>query len=111
MKIDSHQHFWQYNPARDTWIDESMAKIQKDFMPEDLYPLLNQTGFNGSVAVQADPSEEETHFLLDLADRFDFIKGVVGWTDLMLPDLDKRLEYFSKNKKLKGFRHILQAEP
>lgn len=66
---------------------------------------------DGCIAVQADQSENETHFLLDLAEKHDFIKGVVGWVDLRSPDLDGRLEYFSQYPKLKGFRHIIQAEP
>ena len=40
-RIDAHQHFWKFDPVRDSWIDESMQKIQKDFLPEDLLPLLN----------------------------------------------------------------------
>ena len=66
---------------------------------------------DGCVSVQADQSEEETHFLLQLAEENDFIKGVVGWIDLRAENLEERLEYFSQYKKLKGFRHIVQAEP
>lgn len=110
MKIDAHQHFWKYDPIRDVWIDDSMEAIRRDFMPEDLEPLLKKSGFDGCVSVQADQSEEETHFLLNLAEKHDFIRGVVGWVDLKSPDIDERLEYFSQFSKLKGFRHIIQAE-
>lgn len=111
MKIDAHQHFWQYDPVRDTWIDESMKKIRRDFMPDDLFPLLEKTGIDGTVAVQADTSEKETQFLLTLAEKYGFIKGVVGWADLTSPNLEERLEHFSQFDRLKGFRHILQSEP
>ena len=110
VKIDSHQHFWKFEPVRDSWIDDSMAEIQRDFMPADLEPILNKHGIDGCVAVQADQSETETEFLLDLAEKHDFIKGVVGWIDLRADNVGKRLEYFSKFKKLKGFRHVLQGE-
>lgn len=110
MKIDSHQHFWKYNPVKDAWITEEMKVIQKDFLPTDLKPLLIENQVDGCVAVQADQSENETRFLLDLAKDNDFIKGIVGWVDLCAENIDERLEYFCKYKKLKGFRHIIQAE-
>lgn len=66
-RIDSHQHFWQYNAARDTWITDDMAVIQRDFLPVDLAPVLRENQVSGCVAVQADQSEQETEFLLDLA--------------------------------------------
>lgn len=111
MKIDSHQHFWEYDPVRDEWIDNSMEILKKDFMPQDLEPHLFDTGFDGCITIQADQSERETQFLLKLADQFDFIKGVVGWVDLKSSKLKQRLVYFDQFKKLKGFRHILQGEP
>lgn len=110
-KIDSHQHFWKYHPVKDSWIADNMSIIQRDFLPEDLKPILQQNDIQGCVAIQADQSEEETHFLLELARNNDFIKGVVGWVDLCSPDLKSRLDYFSKFIKLKGFRHIVQGEP
>lgn len=111
MKIDSHQHFWKYDPVKDAWITDEMAVIKQDFMPEDLEPLLAQAGIDGCVAVQADQSEKETLFLLDLLEKHSFVKGVVGWIDFRAANLEERLEYFSQFKALKGFRHIVQAEP
>lgn len=111
MKIDSHQHFWKFDPIRDSWINDGMQVIRQDFLPEDLEPLLQENKITGCVAVQADQSENETHFLLDIAGKYDFIKGVVGWVDLCTKNVEERLQYFSSFKKLKGFRHILQAEP
>ena len=111
MKIDAHQHFWQFNPVRDAWMTEgSMSAIRQDFLPNDLQTILQKNGFDGCISVQADQSETETHFLLDLSNKNDFIKGVVGWVDLQSNDLSARLDYFSQFPKLKGFRHILQGE-
>jgi L-fuconolactonase len=109
--IDSHQHFWIYNPLRDTWITDEMKIIQRNFLPEDLAPLYKQNNVVGCVAVQADQSETETEFLLSLANEYDFILGVVGWVDLRSDSLEERLQHFGSFKKLKGFRHIAQAEP
>lgn len=111
MRIDAHQHFWIYNPIRDLWIDENIKVLRSNFLPEDLYPLIHEEGVDGTIAVQADQSEEETNFLLELAEKNPWILGVVGWIDLKNKNAEKRIEHFSQFKKLKGFRHIVQAEP
>src|SRR5688500_10822978 len=111
MIIDAHQHFWKFDPVRDSWITDEMKVIKRDFFPEDLKPLLKKTKIDGCVSVQAAQTEEETHFLLSLAKQHDFIRGVVGWVDLRDPNLEQRLEFFSLFPQLKGFRHIVQSEP
>lgn len=111
MKIDAHQHFWKFDPVRDSWINDEMRVIQKDFLPENLYPILAENGIDGCVTVQSDQSEEENIFQLANAERFDFIKGVVGWVDLQSKNIEERLIHYSACKKMKGFRHILQGEP
>jgi len=110
MKIDAHQHFWKYNAAQHAWIDESMPAIRRDFLPPDLSPILVRNGFDGCVAVQADQTEAETMQLLTWSAEHDFIKGVVGWIDLQASNIKGRLEQFAAFPKLKGFRHIVQAE-
>ncbi|MBU2902069.1 amidohydrolase family protein [Maribacter dokdonensis] len=110
MIIDSHQHYWKYDPVRDSWINDAMKIIQRDFLPSDLKPILTENNVDGCIAVQADQSETETTFLLNLATHNNFIKGVVGWVDLCDNNVKKRLEYFAQNKLFKGVRHILQAE-
>lgn len=110
MHIDAHQHFWKYDPVRDTWIENSMQVIQKDFLPNDLFPILKANNIQGCIAVQADESEEETIFLLRLADENDFIKGVVGWLDFFDNDFDEKVAFYSKNRRFKGLRHILQGK-
>ena len=111
MRIDSHQHFWKYDPIRDGWINDTMEAIRRDFLPLELKPILKENKIDGCIAIQADQSEEETIFLLNLAEDNPFIKGVVGWVDLCANNVENRLEYFSKFKKFCGVRHILQSEP
>ena len=110
MKIDSHQHFWRYNPVRDAWITDEMAVLKQDFLPEQFARECAANGIDASVAVQADQSENETNFLLELANRNDRIAGVVGWVDLLSPRVVERLEHLSHFGKLRGFRHVAQAE-
>lgn len=110
-KIDAHQHFWQYNPVEHGWMTDEMAAIRRDFLPKDLKPLFDGIGFDGCVAVQARQNLEETRWLLELADRNDFIRGVVGWVDLRSAGLAAQLESFAGRKKLIGVRHVVQDEP
>ncbi|MEP7111460.1 MAG: amidohydrolase family protein [Ferruginibacter sp.] len=109
-RIDSHQHFWHFDPVRDSWINQEMALIQKNFLPRDLQPLLQQNNLDGSVVVQSDQTENENEFQLNNAAGFDFIKGVVGWVDLQAEAVEERLAFYSSFKKMKGFRHVLQGE-
>ncbi|SRR5258706_779084 len=110
LRIDSHQHFWKYDPVRDSWINDDMAVIKKDFLPQDIVPVLRQNSLDGSVLVQSDQSEAENEFQLNNALQHDFIKGVVGWIDLQSPGVEDRLSYYSQFKKMKGLRHVLQGE-
>ena len=111
MHIDAHQHFWIYNPAEYDWIDDSMSALRRDFLPADLKPELDRSHFQGSVAVQARQTLEETRWLLDLAERSPSILGVVGWADLRSPDIRSQLQVLARNPKLVGIRHIVQTEP
>ncbi|CAN5495482.1 amidohydrolase family protein [soil metagenome] len=109
-RIDAHQHFWNFDPVRDSWINNDMQVIRRDFSPADLKPILDKHHMEGCVAVQADQSELENELLLKYAADNDFIKGVVGWVDLRADDIDQRLQYYKQSPKLKGFRHVLQGE-
>ncbi len=102
MNIDAHQHFWQYTPAAYPWIQTDALK--RDFMPDDLKPLLAAAGFEGTIAVQARSTVEETAWLLDLADRYPFIVGVVGWLDVMALDLPTQLARFAAHPRFCGVR-------
>jgi L-fuconolactonase len=110
-RIDAHQHFWRYSPETHGWIDDSMAVLKRDFLPEDLQPLLKRRGYDGCVAVQAELSVKETGWLLDLAGQHPFILGVVGWVDLCAADVAATLAPLARRTKLKGIRHVVQGEP
>lgn len=111
QRIDSHQHFWKYDAVRDHWMTDEMDVIRQDFLPDDLQPILQNNNIDGCVTVQASQTEAENTFLLDLAARYPFIRGIVGWVDLQADDLPERLWYYSTQPTLKGFRHVFQSEP
>lgn len=110
LRIDAHQHFWKFDPVRDSWITDEMAIIQRDFLPEHLQPVLQQSGFDGCVVVQSDQTEAANDFMLSLAAQNPFIKGIVGWVDLRAENIKDRLSHYHQYKLIKGFRHVLQGE-
>lgn len=110
MRLDAHQHFWHYSPTEYGWITEGMDVLKRPYLPDDLKSLLDSIGFDGCIAVQARQSIEETRFLLELAGKYDFIKGVVGWVDLRSPGLLEQLKQFCCFPKFVGVRHVVQDE-
>jgi len=110
MKIDSHQHYWHFNTADYGWMGENMSVIKRDFLPTDLLPELKSIDFDGSVAVQARQSLEETNWLLQLADEHPHIKGVVGWLDLQSEQAEEQIAAFAKHHKAVGVRHVIHDE-
>lgn len=111
LRIDAHQHFWRYSATDYGWISDDMHVLRRDFLPPDLAPLLAANGFDGSMAVQARQTLDETNWLLDLADDYPFILGVVGWVNLCSPRVADDLAALTDRRKLVGIRHIVQGEP
>ena len=111
MRVDAHQHFWRYDPSEYGWIGEGMERLARDYLPVDLAPLLAAHGIDGSVAVQARQTLDETRWLLDLAAKHPAILGVVGWVDLQSDDVGEQLREFAGNPRFVGVRHVVQDEP
>jgi L-fuconolactonase len=111
MRIDAHHHFWHYTPDEYGWIDDAMASIRRDFLPSDLAPEIAAAGIDAVISVQARQTLSETHFLLALATAHTWISGVVGWVPLTDAHAGERLADIARQPKLKGIRHVLQAEP
>lgn len=111
MKIDSHHHFWSYDPVEYGWIVDAMRVIRRDFLPEHLRAEIASAGVDGVVSVQARQNLIETEWLLGFAVQHDFIKGVVGWVELVSPKVSGELERFAASCKFKSVRHVVQGEP
>jgi L-fucono-1,5-lactonase len=109
--IDTHQHFWRYSPDEYGWIDDSLSALRRDFLPPDALQEMVPAGVTASIAVQARQTLAETSWLLELADRYPFIEGVVGWIDLQAEDIERTLAEIASHSSLVGIRHIVQAEP
>lgn len=108
MRIDAHHHFWRLDRGDYGWLTPDLAPVYRDFGPEDLAPLLEAEGIGGTVLVQAAPTEAETYYMLELAERADFVRGVVGWTDFEAAEAPEKIADFAKNPRIKGFRPMIQ---
>jgi L-fuconolactonase len=109
--IDSHHHFWRYQPREHGWISDDMAGLRRDFLPGDLEREADAVGVQGVVSVQAKQNLEETVWLLKLAEQYQFVLGVVGWLPIASDDFHSTLQRFASTPKLKGLRHVIQDEP
>ncbi len=111
MKIDSHHHFWNYDPIAYSWMNENMGVLKRDYGPADLKKEIDEAGIGGVVSVQASQSLGETDALLKYAGEEEFIKGVVGWFPLAAGNVAELIAPYADNPLLKGVRHVVQDEP
>lgn len=108
MRIDAHQHFWAVERGDYGWLTPELAPIYRNFLPEDLAPILERHGITGTVLVQAAPTVAETEFMLSLAAKSAFIKGVVGWVDFESDTAVDMIASLAQSGKLVGIRPMIQ---
>jgi L-fucono-1,5-lactonase len=108
--IDSHQHFWQVGQFDYPWMTPQVELLCRDYLTPMLAPILNRSGVDKTILVQASNSVEETRWLLELAAENSFIGGVVGWVDLQSDDVARQLDEFTAHPKFKGVRHLVESE-
>ena len=109
--IDAHHHLWSYKSSDFPWISSDMSVIARDFLPYHLLAELQKVHVDGTVAVQARQTDEETEWLLSLAREYSYLRGVVGWAPICSNSFPVFLDKFKHEKKLKGLRHVIQDEP
>lgn len=111
MRIDAHQHFWNYNPTDYVWMSDEMTVLKRDHLPDELSAMLRRIGFDGTVAVQARQMTEETDYLLGLAGAYEWIYAVVGWLDFTSEQLEEELARYAVNPRLAGLRELIHDMP
>lgn len=111
MKVDAHQHFWNYDPQAHVWMSDEMSLLRRDYLPDDLKKHLDLAGIDGCVAVQVEQNLGENRFLEGLVAEYPWILGFVGWVDLRSADVDEQLSELSAREGALGVRHIVQDEP
>ncbi|MFT3723330.1 MAG: amidohydrolase family protein [Hyphomonadaceae bacterium] len=107
--LDAHQHFWEVARRDHVWVSPDYPALYGDFGPAELAPLMKAAGVTHTVLVQAAETENETDYLLDIANRTDFILGVVGWLDMLADDFSVRLDHYRGKPKWVGLRPMLQS--
>jgi L-fuconolactonase len=110
MRIDAHQHFWDLSRFPYPWMPPAPSPLRRNFLPEDLQPILERNSFDGSVVVQATTSPEEGPWLLQLAETHRMVLGIVAWVDLTDPQLGRTLDTLQAHPKFKGVRHPVHDE-
>ena len=108
--IDSHQHFWDLGRFDYAWMPPGDKVLRRNYLPDNLAPVLHRNGIERTVIVQAHQSVGEANFLLDLAEATDFVAGVVAWVDLTSPDVGAVLDELARRPKLVGIRHQVHDE-
>jgi len=109
MRIDGHQHFWTTQRDDYGWLTPDLELLYRDFVPEDLQPLLDQAGVDHTVLVQAAATTDETRYLLGIAEHHSMIAGVVGWVDMDSPtEAIEALDEFVLHPKFVGIRPMIQ---
>ncbi len=108
MRIDAHQHFWRLARGDYGWLTPDLGPLHRDHEPEELKPLLDAAGIEGTVLVQAAASVPETRFMLELADANPWILGVVGWVDFDSPEATQVLADLAQHPRLCGLRPMVQ---
>jgi L-fuconolactonase len=111
--IDAHHHLWRLSlPFNYSWLDAPQLKpIRRDYLPEDLEPLIRNAGVDQTIVVQTQHDIRENLWALDLAERHPFIAGVVGWVDLAGDGCERQLLELKARSKFVGIRHVTQDEP
>ena len=111
--VDAHHHFWdrQMDDYDHSWLeDQGHEKICKNFLPSDLQPLIQSTGVDKTVFVQTQHDTRENDWVLELANQYDWLAGVVGWVDLAGDQCESQIEKYKSHSKFVGARHLTQGE-
>lgn len=108
IRVDAHQHFWHIDRGDYGWLSPELGVLYRDYLPEDLQPLLAQQQIDATILVQAAPTLAETEYLLTLAEHYEQVAGVVGWVDFASPEAVADIQRLARHPKLLGLRPMLQ---
>jgi L-fuconolactonase len=112
MIIDAHQHFWNLDRVDYPWLTPDAGPIYRTNEEPDLQPQLDEAGVTGTVLVQSMDSYADTDFMLEVADRWPRVRGVVGWVPLTRPDeAASALDRYRKDPRFVGMRHLIHEDP
>jgi L-fuconolactonase len=108
--VDAHVQLMAYNPVEHDWVTEDLSALRRDFLRDELEPLLTAAGFGGCVAVEARQTPAENAFLLALAEPPSVVAAVVGWVDLLVRGVADQVAEWAQHPRFVGVRHVLIDE-
>jgi L-fuconolactonase len=110
-RVDAHQHFWEIESGAYSWPTPADGPIYRTFTPDDLEPDLTAAAMDATVLVQTVDTLQETDSMLATAERYGFVRGVVGWVPLDdAPAAEAALDA-RPDQRLRGMRHLIHHEP
>ena len=110
--LDAHLHVWDLTVNTYPWLGPQHGALFTSFSPEQAQRELAATGVGSAILVQAEDSVAETEYMLDIADRHDWVAGVVGWVPLEEPDAAAAtLERFGRHPRFCGVRQLVHDDP
>lgn len=111
--IDTHIHIWNFQKAEYAWLEGNTSILNRTYHIEELEEEHKEALVTEGVLVQAANNMEDTDWMLEVARKTNWIKGVVGWVPLLQPGKTSKLlsEKYSKEPYFKGVRHLIHDEP
>jgi Predicted metal-dependent hydrolase of the TIM-barrel fold len=111
--IDTHIHCWNFAKAEYEWLKNDTSILKRTYNIDEIVEERKQTGIKQGVLVQSANNLEDTDWMLEVAEKNDWITGVVGWLPLMDTEGLQKIftEKYSSNKYFKGVRHLIHDEP
>ena len=109
--IDSHQHFWDPSRGDYHWMPKDNPILNRKYEVKDLSEASGSIDLHKTILVQAAATNAETEYMLNIAESYDLVCGVVGWVNFEDKNQLNQLRIFSKHPKFIGVRPMIQDIP
>ena len=110
--LDSHQHIWELDRGDYGWLTPEFGALYGSWTVDDVRGEADAAGVDEVVLVQAAGTLADTDYMLQAADSWDKVVGIVAWAPLVDPSgLAEALERYGSDKRIVGLRHQNHDEP
>lgn len=111
-RTDAHLHLWDLDRSAYSWITPELGPLHTTIAAGRARAELDACGIDRAVLVQAEDSEADTAFMLEVAEQHDWVAGVVGWVRLDDPaTAEQQLERWLAHSAFRGVRHLVHDDP